>query len=117
MFLCVAIVAMFASQGQLLFDHLELMWQMTIPILLFFTINFFVGQKTGQLMRFPNADITSLNLTTLARNSPIALAIAMTAFPNQPLIALTLVIGPLLELPILGIISQILLFISKKKSI
>jgi arsenite transporter len=116
MFLSLAIVAMFASQGQLLFDHLALMWQITIPILLFFTINFFVGQKAGKLMRFPNADITSLNLTTLARNSPIALAIAMTAFPDQPLIALTLVIGPLLELPILGIISQLILFITKKKS-
>jgi len=30
-------------------------------------------------------------MTTLARNSPIALAIAMTAFQDQPLIALTLV--------------------------
>ncbi|TRM11715.1 arsenic resistance protein [Lentibacillus cibarius] len=115
-FLSLAIVAMFASQGQLLLDNLDLMWQITIPILLFFTINFFVGQKVGQLMRFPNSDRTSLSLTTLARNSPIALAIAMTAFPDQPLIALTLVIGPLLELPILAIISQLLLFISNRRS-
>ncbi|KKB35015.1 arsenic resistance protein [Bacillus thermotolerans] len=112
-FLALAIVAMFASQGQLLLDHLDVMWQMILPILLFFTINFFVSQKIGQLMRFPSSDITSLSLTTLARNSPIALAIAMTAFPNEPLIALTLVIGPLLELPILAVITQALLFISR----
>lgn len=105
-----AIVAMFASQGQLLLDNLELMWQITIPILLFFIINFVVGQKVGQLMKFPYKDRVSLSLTTLARNSPIALAIAITAFPNEPLIALTLVIGPLLELPILAIITQLLLF-------
>ncbi|MCD0715575.1 arsenic resistance protein, partial [Staphylococcus aureus] len=37
-------------------------------------------------------------------------AIAVTAFPNQPLIASTLVIGPLIELPILAIVSQVLLF-------
>lgn len=110
-----AIVAMFASQGQLLLDNLELMWQITIPILLFFIINFVVGQKVGQLMKFPYKDRVSLSLTTLARNSPIALAIAITAFPNEPLIALTLVIGPLLELPILAIITQLLLFISKGK--
>ncbi|MBB6451773.1 ACR3 family arsenite efflux pump ArsB [Salirhabdus euzebyi] len=115
-FLSLAIVAMFASQGQLLLDNLDLMWQITIPILLYFIVNFFVGQKIGQLMKFPNSDRTSLSLTTLARNSPIALAIAMTAFPDQPLIALTLVIGPLLELPILAIITQLLLFISKNKS-
>ncbi len=110
-----AIVAMFASQGQLLLDNLELMWQITIPILLFFIINFVVGQKVGQLMKFPYKDRVSLSLTTLARNSPIALAIAITAFPNEPLIALTLVIGPLLELSILAIITQLLLFISKGK--
>lgn len=110
-----AIVAMFASQGQLLLDNLELIWQITIPILLFFIINFVVGQKVGQLMKFPYKDRVSLSLTTLARNSPIALAIAITAFPNEPLIALTLVIGPLLELPILAIITQLLLFISKGK--
>lgn len=115
-FLSFAIVAMFALQGQLLLDNLDLMWQITIPILLFFIVNFFVGRKVGQFMRFPSSDGVSLSLTTLARNSPIALAIAMTAFPDQPLIALTLVIGPLLELPILAITTQILLFISKGKS-
>lgn len=114
-FLSFAIVAMFASQGQLLLNHLDLLWQITIHILLFFMVNLFVSQKAGQLMRFPNSDRASLSLTTLARNSPIALAIAMTAFPDQPLIALTLVIGPLLELPILAVITQILLFITKEK--
>ncbi|MBM7571914.1 arsenic resistance protein [Aquibacillus albus] len=112
-FLSLAIVAMFASQGQLLLDHLNLMWQITIPILLFFVVNVIVGQKVGKVMKFPISDRISLSLTTLARNSPIALAIAMTAFPDQPLIALTLVIGPLLELPILAVITQLLLLINK----
>ncbi|MCM3672017.1 bile acid:sodium symporter [Mesobacillus maritimus] len=115
LFLSFAIVAMFASQGQLLLENLVIMWQMTIPILLFFIINFIVSQKVGQWMKFPTADTTSLSLTTLARNSPIALAIAMTAFPDQPLIALALVIGPLLELPILAVITQVLLFMNKNK--
>ena len=115
LFLSFAIVAMFASQGQLLLKNLEVMWQMTIPILLFFIINFIVSQKVGQWMKIPTADTTSLSLTTLARNSPIALAIAMTAFPDQPLIALALVIGPLLELPILAVITQVLLFMNKNK--
>ena len=114
--LSLAIVAMFASQGQLLLDNLNLLWKLTIPILLYFVINFIVGRKIGQLLKFSQSDKVSLNMTTLARNSPIALAIAMTAFPDQPLIALTLVIGPLLELPILAIITQILLFISKGKT-
>jgi len=63
----------------------------------------------------PYEDSVSLNLTTLARNSPISLAIAVTAFPDQPLIALTLVIGPLIKLPILAIVSQFLLLIRRRK--
>lgn len=114
-FLSVAIVAMFASQGKLLLDHLDLLWQISIPILLFFFVNLFVGQKMGKWMQFSKTDRVSLSLTTLARNSPIALAMAMTAFPEQPLISLTLVIGPLLELPILATITQVLIGISKRK--
>jgi ACR3 family arsenite efflux pump ArsB len=48
-------------------------------------------------------------LTTLARNSPIALAIAVATFPDKPLISLALIIGPLIELPVLFLASRILL--------
>ncbi|WP_341200980.1 arsenic resistance protein [Planomicrobium okeanokoites] len=108
-FLSFAIAAMFASQGTLLFDNLDLLLSLLLPTLLFFFINFFVGQTIGKFLNFSYEDKVSLSLTTLARNSPIALAIAMTAFPDQPLIALTLIIGPLLELPILALITEILI--------
>ena len=112
-FLSLAIAAMFASQGSLLLGNLELMGQLLLPLLLFFAVNFIVSQNTGKLLKFSYADKASLSLTTLARNSPIALAIPMTAFPDQPLIALTLVIGPLLELPVLAAITQLLLVFRK----
>ena len=112
-FLSLAIAAMFASQGALLLANLELLWLLLVPILLFFMVNFIIGHKTSQLMNFSYEDKVSLILTSLARNSPIALAIALTAFPDQPLIALTLVIGPLLELPILAGITQLLLVLRK----
>ena len=57
-------------------------------------------------MRFTYEDSVSLHLTIIARNSPVALAIAVTAFPDQPVIALALVIGPLIELPVLAAVSQ-----------
>lgn len=47
-------------------------------------------------------------MVTTARNSPIALGIAVAAFPNRPLIAVALVVGPLIELPILAALSQII---------
>ncbi|MBZ9630406.1 hypothetical protein LB465_06400 [Salegentibacter sp. LM13S] len=112
-FLALAIVAMFASQGEYLTNNLSVLYILLIPILLFFLINFLVGRFASLLLKFNYKDSASLSLTTLARNSPIALAIALTAFPNDPLVSLSLVIGPLLELPILALISQILLRIRK----
>nr|WP_239585401.1 bile acid:sodium symporter [Amphibacillus cookii] len=114
-FLALAIVAMFATHGRLLFQHLDMLGWLLAPIFLFFFINLFVTQSIGKRLRFCQSDRVSLSLTTLARNSPLSLAIAMTAFSDQPLIALTLVIGPLLELPILALISQILLWIKQEK--
>lgn len=107
-FLSLAIIAMFASQGSYLINNLEVIYILIIPILLYFIINFVVAQTVGKAMKFSYEDTVSLNLTVIARNSPVALAIAVTSFPDQPLIALALVIGPLIELPILAIVSQIL---------
>lgn len=113
-FLCLAIVAMFASQSGVLLNHLDLFGRLILPILAFFIINFILGRMIGKGLKFCRADIASLNLTTLARNSPVALAIAMTAFPHEPLIALVLVIGPLVELPILALISYMIVFIDQQ---
>ncbi|WP_433957271.1 arsenic resistance protein [Cytobacillus horneckiae] len=113
-FLCLAVAAMFASQGSYLINNLELISILFVPILLYFFINFIVSKLVGKLLKFSYEDAVSLNLTIIARNSPIALAIAVTAFPDQPMIALALVIGPLIELPVLAVVSQALLMMRKK---
>ncbi|GLV63643.1 arsenic resistance protein [Bacillus mycoides] len=114
-FLSLAIVAMFASQGKYLLQNMNVVLLLLIPVLLFFMINFILGQFVGRMMYLSYEDTVSLSLTTLARNSPVALAIAVTAFPDEPLIALALVIGPLIELPVLACVSQVLLLIKKKR--
>lgn len=110
-FLCLAIWAMFASQAELLTGRSGLFIKMLWPVALFFVINFLVGRLAARLLNFSFPDSVSLSLTTLARNSPISLAIAVTAFPDEPLIALALVIGPLIELPFLGVVAQALLWL------
>ncbi|KIL49458.1 arsenic resistance protein [Jeotgalibacillus soli] len=104
-FLCLAIMAMFAFQGTLLIENKELLYQLLLPILLFFILILIIGRVVGRLTRLSTAQTASLNLTTLARNSPVALAMALTAFPDEPLIALVLIIGPLVELPALSLLS------------
>ncbi|PBB06197.1 arsenic resistance protein [Salimicrobium humidisoli] len=113
-FLSLAIAAMFASEGRLLLENLHVLWIIFVPIVLFFLINFFIGRWAGNIMNFPESWRTSLTMTTLARNSPVALAVAMTAFPDRPLVALALITGPLLELPVLAVVSQILLYVTRQ---
>src|SRR5699024_659858 len=110
----IAIMAMFASQGSYLLENLEIIYILIIPILMFFVINYVIGRLVGKFLKFTYEDSVSLRMTIIARNSPVSVAIAVRAFPNQPLIAPALVIGPLIELPVLAIVSQILLFTRKK---
>ena len=81
-FLNLAIIAMFASQGKILLKNPQVLLQLLLPILLFFIINLIVGQVIGRKLGLSREDNIALNLTTLARNSPIALAIAVSAFPK-----------------------------------
>lgn len=114
-FLSLAIVAMFASQGSYLLNNMDMVYILIVPILIYFTMNYMLGSAVGRMLRFTYEDSASLHLTIIARNSPVALAIAVTAFPDQPVIALALVIGPLIELPVLAAVSQLLLVTRRMK--
>lgn len=109
LFLALAVVAMFACEGKNLIENPDVIYKLLIPVLLFFSITFILSQFVSKVLKFSYADKVSLVFTTMARNSPISLAIAVSAFSYEPLIALSLVIGPLIELPILVLGSQILL--------
>lgn len=105
-FLCLAVMAMFASESRSVLANPGLFLQLLAPLAVFFTVNFMLVRRMGQAMKMAAEDITALNFTTLARNSPLSLAIAVAAFPDRPLISLALVIGPLIELPVLGLIAS-----------
>ncbi|MDR3291101.1 MAG: arsenic resistance protein [Methanobrevibacter sp.] len=106
--LSLAIFTIFSSKGSLLFNNLWVFIILLIPFVLFFIINFILTRLVKIAIKMNYEDYISLSLTTLARNSPISLAIAITAFPNQPIIALSLVIAPLIELPILIIVTYMI---------
>lgn len=112
-FLCLAIAAMFASQGAALLEQPEVVLILLLPLLVFFIVNLALGLVIGRLAQLDYEACTGLCFATLARNSPVSLAVAVTAFPDRPLIALALVIGPLIELPVMAVIAQILLSLRK----
>lgn len=108
LFLCLAVMVMFASESRAVIANPFLLAMMLIPLCLFFSINYVAVHYLGRFMNMTKDTRTALHFTTLARNSPLSLAIAVAAFPDRPLISLALVIGPLIELPALGIITQLI---------
>ena len=110
-FLALAVFCIFASQGSLLFSNLDSIMTIFIPLIIFFTVNVIVDLLISEKINFTYSEYASLTMTTLARNSPLALAIAINSFPGHELIAIALVIGPLIELPVLYIVSKFCLWI------
>ena len=111
LFLALAIFSIFASQGELLFDNINSLVVIFIPLILFFIINVILDWFIYKKIKFTYEEYASLTMTTLARNSPLALAIATISFPHHELISIALVIGPLIELPVLYMVSKLLLYI------
>jgi ACR3 family arsenite efflux pump ArsB len=114
--LVLAIVAVFASEGQALTQQPEVLLQLLLPIALFFGVTLGLAFVVSKWMRSSFENFVSLGFLTLARNSPIALAIAVVAFPDEPLVALALVVGPLIELPVLALVAQVMLWIRRRGS-
>lgn len=107
LFLCFAIVAMFASESQVLFDNIVLLISMIIPMMVFFTVNYLLSSGIGKAWGWPYDDTSSLIFTSMARNSPLVLAMCAAAFPDNAMVLLILVIGPLIELPTLALAANL----------
>ena len=110
-FLSLAVFCIFASQGELLFDNLNSVLTILIPLILFFIANVIIDLLLSEKINFTYSEYASLTMTTLARNSPLALAIAINSFPGHELVSIALVIGPLIELPVLYIVSKFCLWV------
>lgn len=105
--LYVAVLAVFAWQARTVVAHLGDLAELLLPLAVFFTVAPTVAVLAVRLLRLPADQRVALTMTTVARNSPTALAIAVAAFPERPLIVVALVAGPLLELPVLALLSQL----------
>ena len=114
--LSLAVFCIFASQGELLFENLNSIAVLFVPLIIFFLVNTAIDLLVSEKINFTYSEYASLTMTTLARNSPLALAIAINSFPGHELISIALVIGPLIELPVLYIVSRFCLKIMDSDS-
>jgi len=112
--LALTIMAVFASEGRAIAQNPQMLLELLPPLAIFFSGNLLLAFVVSKWLRSDYENFVSLSFTILARNSPIALAIALVAFPDAPLVAIALMVGPLIELPVLALISQVLLWIGRK---
>jgi arsenite transporter len=105
--LMAVIIAMFASQGEALLDNPTIVLRLLPPIAAFFAISFVVALLAARALRLTYPHTALLVFTTSARNSEASLAIAATAFAS-PLVSLSVVIGPAVELPLLVLFVRLL---------
>ena len=110
-FLALAVFCIFASQGELLFTNLDSVITIFVPLIIFFIANTIIDLLLCEKINFTYEEYASLTMTTLARNSQLALAIAINSFPGHELISIALVIGPLIELPVLYVVSRFCLWV------
>ncbi|MFI6574218.1 arsenic resistance protein [Nocardiopsis sp. NPDC050513] len=102
-----AVLAMFAWQARTVAEHAGDLVGLLLPLAVFFVAAPLAAAGAARVLRLPADQRVTLTMTTVARNSPVALAVAVAAFPDRPLIAVALVAGPLLELPVLAVLSQL----------
>lgn len=75
-------------------------------IFAFFVIMFLLALFNGAWAHLSYEDNVTLTFTTTARNSEVVIGVAMAAFPGHPLVYMAILVGPLVELPVLLLMAQ-----------
>ncbi len=99
--LLLTLVVMFALQGDVILQQPQLIWRMATPLVLFFFVLFFGVLLVSRKVGFCYADSATTSFHCTGRNFELAIAIALTAFAARPMVAVSTVIGPLIEVPLM----------------
>jgi ACR3 family arsenite transporter len=94
-------VVMFALRGGAVLDNPSLIWQMAIPVVLFFFLLFNLVYFTTKRLGYNYEDASTMAFHATGRNFELAIAIALTAFASMPMVAVSTVVGPLIEIPVM----------------
>jgi ACR3 family arsenite transporter len=106
--LAIAIFFMFAGQTNVIIDNVGPLLIVLVPVLIFFVISYITSNFVSRWLRLRYEECALLTCTSIARNSPFALAIAFGLFPNQPLVQVAIIIGVIVELPMLVLVVKLL---------
>jgi ACR3 family arsenite transporter len=94
-------IVMFSLKGGVIIDNPNLIWQMAVPVILFFFLLFHIVYYTTRRMGYNYEDSATMGFHCTGRNFELAIAIALTAFASIPMVAVSTVVGPLIEIPVM----------------
>lgn len=94
-------VVMFSLKGGVILDNPNLIWQMAIPVVLFFFLLYNLVFYTCRRFGYNYEDSSTMGFHCTGRNFELAIAIALTAFAAMPMVAVSTVVGPLIEIPVM----------------
>ncbi|MCX6667265.1 MAG: bile acid:sodium symporter [Euryarchaeota archaeon] len=94
-------VVMFSLKGGVILDNPNLIWQMAIPVVLFFFLLYNLVYHTCRRLGYNYSDSSTMGFHCTGRNFELAIAIALTAFASMPMVAVSTVVGPLIEIPVM----------------
>jgi ACR3 family arsenite transporter len=94
-------VVMFSLRGGVILDNPNLIWQMAIPIVIFFFLLYNLVFYTSRKLGYNYEDSSTMGFHCTGRNFELAIAIALTAFATMPMVAVSTVVGPLIEIPVM----------------
>lgn len=100
--LLATLIGMFALKGEAIFNAFELIGYMILPFALFSVTLFFVGTLSACFrMRLPMDKSVTVGFHVTGRNFELSIALGRTAFAASPMVAVSTVIGPLIEVPVM----------------
>jgi len=107
--LVVVAAAIFATQPALESAALGNVALIIATITLFFTGLFAIALAVGRTFKLTYADTATLVFEVSARNSEAVIGVAAVAFVGHPLVMLAILLGPIVELPVLIALTRIML--------
>lgn len=107
--LVTVVIGIFATQPELDNGDLRNVGLIIATITLFFLGLFVLALVVGRAFRLGYRDTTTMVFEITARNSESVLGIAAVAFAGRPLVALAILIGPVIELPVLLVLTKVML--------
>lgn len=107
--LAAVVLGIFATQPRLANSDLGQVGLIIVTITLFFLGVFAIALAIGRTFKLGYADTTTMVFEITARNSESVIGIAAVAFAGQPLVTLAIVLGPIVELPVLLAVTRVML--------